>query len=43
MKIQYVIEDDFGSDIDPVYSQWLTIRFNMDSMVRAVEVEEWRK
>ena len=43
MKIQYVIEDDFGSDIDPVYSQWLTMRFNMDSMVRSVEVEEWRK
>lgn len=43
MKIQYVIEDDFGSDIDPVYSPWLTIRSDIDTLVRSVEVEEWRK
>jgi hypothetical protein len=43
MKIQYVVEDDFGSDIDPVYSQTLILRFTMDSLVRSVEVEEWKK
>jgi hypothetical protein len=43
MKIQYVIEDDFGSDIDPVYSQTLIFRFTMDSLVRSVEVTEWKK
>jgi hypothetical protein len=43
MKIQYVVEDDFGSDFDPVYSQTLILRFTMDSLVRAVEVEEWKK
>lgn len=43
MKIQYVVEEDFGSDIDPVYSQTLILRFTMDSLVRAVEVEEWKK
>lgn len=39
----YVIEEDFGWDIDPVYTKNLLISMNGDSTVSSVEVKAWKK
>lgn len=39
----YVIEENYGSDIDPVYTKNLLFIMEGDSTVGAVEVKEWKK
>lgn len=41
--VYYRIVEDFGSDIDPVYSKNLSIEFNKDSIINKVTIEEWKK
>jgi hypothetical protein len=43
MEIGYKVEEDFESDIDPVYTKILSIRFDSDTLVENVEIEEWKK
>jgi hypothetical protein len=42
-SITYKIVEDYGSDIDPVYTKNLDIEFNEDKSVKKVSVEEWKK
>jgi len=39
----YVINTDYGHDIDPVYTKTLTIYLDKDSVVTNYEVKEWKK
>lgn len=39
----YDIVIDFGSDIDPVYTKDLVVKFNKDSVVTGFEIKEWKK
>jgi len=41
--VYYQIVEDFGSDIDPVYTKNLSIEFNKDSIINKVKIEEWKK
>lgn len=43
LQISYDVDVDYGSDIDPVYTKSLHFHFGKDSIVKAFEVEEWRK
>ncbi len=43
MNIGYLIDVDYGIDIDPVYSQTLLLHFDKDSTVMYFEVDEWKK
>lgn len=39
----YVINTDYGNDIDPVYTKTLTVFLNKDSVVADYKVKEWKK
>jgi hypothetical protein len=39
----YVINTDYGNDIDPVYTKALTFYLNKDSVVTGYRVKEWKK
>ena len=41
--IWYDIKVDYGSDIDPVYIKTLILRMGEDSVVKDLEVKEWKK
>ncbi|WP_295711628.1 hypothetical protein [Mucilaginibacter sp.] len=41
--VYYQIVEDFGSDIDPVYTKNLSVEFNKDSIINKVTIEEWKK
>lgn len=43
MEIGYKIDEDYGSDIDPIYTQTLLLKFDKDSIVKSFEVQEWKK
>ncbi|HLP35646.1 hypothetical protein [Lacibacter sp.] len=43
MNIGYKIDEDYGSDIDPIYTQTLLLHFDQDSTVKSFEVKEWKK
>lgn len=42
-EFAYKIEEDFGTDIDPIATTTLTIKFNNDSIVTEAKKEEWKK
>lgn len=42
-SLSYQIEIDFGWDIDPVYTKYLLLEFNEDSIVTKVELLEWKR
>ena len=42
-KIFYDVDVNYGSDIDPIYSKTLLIEFDKDTIVKAFEVQEWKK
>lgn len=42
-SITYKIVEDYGTDIDPVYTKNLVLDFNRDSIVTGIRVEEWHK
>jgi hypothetical protein len=39
----YQLIEDYGSDIDPVYTKNLDFEFNQDSIITAFKIEEWKK
>jgi hypothetical protein len=39
----YDIIIDYGSDIDPVYTQTLDFTFSKDSIITSYKVNEWKK
>jgi hypothetical protein len=39
----YDIDEDYGNDIDPVYTKTLRFKFDQDSIVKAFEVQVWKK
>ena len=39
----YRIEENYGNDIDPVYSKDLVFYFSTDSTITSYEVKEWKK
>jgi hypothetical protein len=39
----YQVIEDYGSDIDPVYTKNLDFEFSKDSMITAFKIEEWKK
>lgn len=43
MEVGYKIDEDYGSDIDPIYTQTFLLQFNKDSTVKSFEVKEWKK
>lgn len=42
-RVVYSTVTDFGSDIDPVFTKDLIVKFNSDSIVTGLEVKEWNK
>lgn len=42
-KISYKIEENYGSDIDPVYFKYLDIVFDKDSVIKNKTINEWKK
>jgi hypothetical protein len=43
LEMGYKIEEEFGSDIDPIYTKTLLIQFNRDTLVKGFEIKEWKK
>jgi len=41
--ISYKIEENYGSDIDPVYTKYLDISFDKDSIINSKTITEWKK
>ena len=42
-SIFYKVVEDYGSDIDPVYTKQLELTLKPDQSVREVKVNEWKK
>jgi len=42
-EIGYKIDEEYGSDIDPIATTTLTFTFDGDSIVREKKIEKWRK
>ena len=43
MAIGYKIDEDYGGNIDPIYTQILLVYFDKDSTVKSVEIKKWKK
>jgi hypothetical protein len=43
MEIGYKIDENYGGDIDPIYTQTLLLEFGQDSIVKSFTVHEWNK
>ena len=43
LRVHYDIDVDYGSDIDPVYTKSLSIEFDKDTIVKKIEMQEWKK
>lgn len=43
MEIGYKIEEDYGNDIDPVFTKTLLIQFDKDTIFKTFEIKEWKK
>jgi hypothetical protein len=39
----YQVIEDYGSDIDPVYTKNLDFEYNKDSIITAFKIAEWKK
>jgi hypothetical protein len=39
----YQVIEDYGSDIDPVYTKNLDFEITKDSIINAFKIEEWKK
>lgn len=42
-KLYFIIETDYGWDIDPVYTKYLKLTMGNDSTITKVEIYEWKK
>ena len=42
-QLFYIIKEDYGFDIDPVYTKDLVLTIDKDSLVTDVRIKEWRK
>jgi hypothetical protein len=43
MSVTYKVLEEFGFDIDPVYSKNLTFFLSPDSTILSFEINEWKK
>jgi hypothetical protein len=39
----YQVIEDYGSDIDPVYTKNLDFKFDKDSVITSYKIAEWKK
>jgi hypothetical protein len=39
-RVKYIIEEKYGSDIDPIYTKYLTINISKDSAISSYSIEE---
>jgi hypothetical protein len=42
-KLSYEILMDYGRDIDPIHTKFLTLSMTKDSIVSSFAIDEWRK
>ncbi len=42
-ELYYLIYDDYGWDIDPIYTKYLVLILDKDSIVIDTKVKEWKK
>src|SRR5687767_4160211 len=42
-EIGYKIDEDYGTDIDPIRTTTLTFKFNQDSIITEAKKDEWKK
>ncbi len=42
-SLAYTIIEDYGADIDPVYTKTLDFTFSKDSIITAFKLVEWKK
>lgn len=42
-EIGYKIDEEYGSDIDPIATTTLTFTFDRDSIIREKKIEKWKK
>ena len=43
VSLTYKIVEEYGKDIDPVYTQNLEFNFSKDSIISSFKLQEWRK
>ncbi|MEO8109863.1 MAG: hypothetical protein ABI594_07530 [Ginsengibacter sp.] len=43
MEIGYKIEEDYGNDIDPIFTKTLFIQFDKDTIFKTFGIKEWKK
>ena len=43
VSLTYKIVEEYGKDIDPVYTQNLEFQFSKDSTITSFKLQEWRK
>lgn len=43
ISLAYQIIEDYGSDIDPVYTKNLDFEFDKDSIITTFKIVEWKK
>jgi hypothetical protein len=41
--ISYLVEEDYGTDIDPIYTKFLRFTLDRDSTIVGFKVDEWKK
>ena len=42
-SLAYITLEDYGSDIDPVYTKNLDFTFSKDSIITSFKIDEWKK
>jgi hypothetical protein len=42
-RISYQVLHDYGSDIDPIHTKYLSLALSKDSIVTSFKIDEWRK
>ena len=42
-SLSYSIIEDYGYDIDPVYTKYLDFTFSKDSLITSFKIREWKK
>jgi hypothetical protein len=43
VSFAYKVIEDYGTDIDPVYTKNLDFEFNKDSVITSYQIVEWKK
>ena len=43
VSFAYKVVEDYGSNIDPVYTKNLDLKFDKDSVITSLKIAEWKK